>query len=125
MPRRRLFTDFARDLAAALEDVIEEDDIFSGTRNDDMETTPKTSSPMETNTTTECADLNELVKNLSQHLQKALTLSNKIRWKALSKSDGHYIPDDFFKLRKLITTALYPCVHRIKRVHIPALNKTK
>ena len=123
MPRRRLFSDFARDLAAALEEVLEEDEVFSTNENDEMETTAKPSSPVENNTTTECADLNELVKNLSQHLKKALTLSNKIRWKALSTSDDHYIPDDFFKLRKLITTALYPCVHRIKRVHIPALKK--
>ena len=67
-------------------------------------------------------DLEKMVKDLSRLLKKALTLSNKIRWRALGKSDGHYIHDDFFRLRKLISSALYPCVHRIKRVHIPALH---
>ena len=112
--RRRLFTDsFVEDLAAALEDIIEEDG--SGSDHEDLQISPETIS-------TECVELDALVKSLSELLKKALTLSNKIRWKALSKSDGHYIHGDFFKLRKLISSALYPCIHRIKRVHIPALH---
>ena len=104
---------FAQNLAAALEEIIEEDEIMPTVMDDDLETC--------IDKTPECPDLDAMVKDLSRLLKKALTLSNKIRWRALGKSDGHYIHDDFFKLRKLISSALYPCIHRIKRVHIPAL----
>lgn len=100
-------------MAAALEEILEEDQIVPAMKDDDLETF--------IDKTPECPDLDAMVKDLSRLLKKALTLSNKIRWRALGKSDGHYIHDDFFKLRKLISSALFPCIHRIKRVHIPAL----
>ena len=113
--RESRFTNtFARDLAAALEEILEDDEILPTLETDDLETFA--------DRTPECPDLEKMVKDLSRLLKKALTLSNKIRWRALGKSDGHYIHDDFFRLRKLISSALYPCVHRIKRVHIPALH---
>ena len=116
-PTRRysslLISSFAQNLAAALEEIIEEDELMPTVMDDDLETC--------TDRTPECPDLDAMVKDLSRLLKKALFLSNKIRWRALGKSDGHYIHDDFFKLRKLISSALYPCIHRIKRVHIPAL----
>ena len=115
-PTRRysslLSSSFAKNLAAALEEIIEEDELMPTVMDDDLETC---------NDRTECPDLDAMVKDLSRLMKRALTLSNKIRWRALGKSDGHYIHDDFFKLRKLISSALYPCIHRIKRVHIPAL----
>ena len=126
--RKRLFTEpankFVQDMAAALEEVIEEvlEEESLASRYDNLETfESNTFLSVDCSPPTECPDFDDMVNEISRLLKKALNLSNKIRWKALSKTDGHYIHNDFFKLRNNISKALYPCIHRIKNVHIPSL----
>ena len=127
--RKRLFTEpankFVQDMAAALEEVIEEvleEETLASRYVDNLETfESNTFLSVDCSPPIECPDFDDMVNEISRLLKKALNLSNKIRWKALSKTDGHYIHNDFFKLRNNISKALYPCIHRIKNVHIPSL----
>ena len=112
-------------MAAALEEVFEEvleGETLASRYVGNLETfESKTFLSVDCSPPTECPDFDDMVNEISRLLKKALNLSNKIRWKALSKTDGHYIHNDFFKLRNNISKALYPCIHRIKNVHIPSL----
>ena len=128
MRRKRLYIEptskFVQEMASALEEVLEEviEEDLLASRYDSLEYFESyTKLSTDGSPSTECHDFDGLVKEISRLLRKALTLSNKIRWKALSKANGHYIHNDFFKLRNNISSALYPCIHRIKNVHIPSL----
>jgi len=64
-----------------------------------------------------------MVQELLRVLKKAKNLSNTLRWKVMSLTEGEYSHNDFFSLRQNINSSIFPCLFRIKRNHIPALKK--
>ena len=66
----------------------------------------------------------DLVKELAVLLKAAQRTSNKLRAQMIRKSKCGHIHDDFEYLRRLIKRALFPCLHRIRRHHLPCIRNS-
>ena len=77
------------------------------------------SETQEKDTTEDC--VHSLVKELVILLKAAQRASNKLREQMIKHSHCGHIHDDFEYLRRLLKRALFPCLHRIKRNHLPSL----
>ena len=76
---------------------------------------------MESDNKTDNESVFTLVEELFSLLKAAQQASNKLRTQMIRRSHCGHIHDDFEHLRRLLKRALFPCLHRIKRHHMPVL----
>ena len=70
-------------------------------------------------------EIEKMVQDLVQVLKKAKNLSNALRWKVMALTKGEYLHNDFFVLRQNLNSSIFPCLFRIRKIHIPALIKIR
>ena len=70
-------------------------------------------------------EIEKMVQDLVRTLKTAKNLSNALRWKVMTLTKGEYLHNDFFTLRQNLNASIFPCLYRIRKIHIPALIKIR